>query len=515
MAYLSKVKLANGNIYDLKDALSRQKLMTLLGLENEAALEAFDQELGEAAWKAVETTLANDANLPTGAAVKAYVDAQVGAINKFDVVVDAAGTSAGPSLAANADNMYKLVLVPDANASAGSYIEYIVIRSGSEGAYTYAWEKIGSTEADLTGYVSKNQTIAGIELDHNITDTELKNALDLGNMAYADTASGTTAQQTISGATINYTPAGAITTTVSNTSTEMTSAGKFTPAGSITGTGDLLTGGSITVSVKDAAAMTGASLTRADYTPAGSITLTASTVSLISNVTFTKNDGGIQIEGTNSAPTINVTAPTTSVVGSVDYTAPSKAADSFTAGSFTPDAQNAAAEGIVAAMDTTDTEMLVFSAAGLTSVLGASSAFVAPSFTEGAFSAGGLTTTAADVVTQVSATADAPVFTGSKYLLDPTSSNVSVPTAATFTGDTETGLKVSAVEYYKQEIDTAEFTPTKAANLGFTGTEGNVSVTGNYDKATSAASEFTGTAATLTVNDFVVPGVTVTVQPDV
>ena len=72
----------------------------------------------------------SDAGIADAATVKAYVDSQVGQIHNFDVVIDPTGTTAGPSVVASADTMYKIYLVPSEDAAAGGYIEYITIRSG-------------------------------------------------------------------------------------------------------------------------------------------------------------------------------------------------------------------------------------------------------------------------------------------------------------------------------------------------------------------------------------------------
>ena len=184
MADISKIKLANGTTVDIKDAGGRAQVTTLLGGH---ALGA----LGAAAWKAVAANISGE-GLVDASVVKAYVDSQVGQIHNFDVVIDAAGTSAGPSVAASADTMYKIYMVPSGDAAAGSYVEYITIRSGEAAAYTYKWEAIGNTKMNLSGYVTNTTTIATIALDHNITVAELQAALNLGAMAYADKASGST-----------------------------------------------------------------------------------------------------------------------------------------------------------------------------------------------------------------------------------------------------------------------------------------------------------------------------------
>ena len=39
------------------------------------------------------------------------------------------------------------------------YNEYITVRTGSEGSYVYSWEKIGTTQIDLSGYLQKSNDI--------------------------------------------------------------------------------------------------------------------------------------------------------------------------------------------------------------------------------------------------------------------------------------------------------------------------------------------------------------------
>lgn len=113
-------------------------------------------------------------------------------------------------------------------------------------------------------------------------------------------------------------------------------------------------------------------------------------------------------------------------------------------------------------MDGSDTEMLVISAAPTGNAL-TSTGFNAGSFTDGQFNKGTLPTLAepTNVMTSVSASADAPKFTGGKI-------------AATFTG---TQAAISAT---------------------FAGEEGDISVTGNYDKAGVQNSTFAGDEATIT-----------------
>ena len=71
-----------------------------------------------------------------------------------------------------------IYMTPVSSGSGNNYYnEYITTRSGSEGTYTYSWELIGSTQVDLTNYVQKSTTIAGITLEANITTAQLQTAL--------------------------------------------------------------------------------------------------------------------------------------------------------------------------------------------------------------------------------------------------------------------------------------------------------------------------------------------------
>lgn len=249
---LKQIKIGD-NVYFIKDAAARAILNTYTTLPTYAPTT----DIG-----ATGNTVA------TTETIKRYVDAQVGAIHKFDVTIYE------KLPAASADTMYILGLVADATAEAGTYLEYITIRNGSEGNYTYTWEQIGSTKTDLTDYVKKATTVAGIALDHNITVDELSaaSALNLKALSHKDSATGTL--DTVDSAKVSFTPAGSV--TVTTTSTPLASKGEYTPAGTVTGTATPV--GDVDVSVNNVD--TAATLTTADYTPAGSVSVA------LSNATF-------------------------------------------------------------------------------------------------------------------------------------------------------------------------------------------------------------------------------------
>lgn len=527
MADISKIKLANGTIVTLKDAQGRADMTTILGGH---ALEA----LGAAAWKAVAANISGE-GLVDASVVKAYVDSQVGQIHNFDVVIDAAGTTAGPSVAASADTMYKIYLVPSDDAAAGGYIEYITIRSGAEGAYTYAWEAIGNTKVSLTGYVPTTTTIATIALDHNITVAELQTALKLGAMAYADKASGSGTVQTIDSITMKeVTVAGNATVTSKAADATLTKV-NYTPAGKVTGSA--ISGGSIAVTLKDSTTKTEADLGTTTFTPTGTIAAKeGGSFSALKTATLGEVEtGGVQIEGTISTPAISLTAADKTFA--TGLTGGSKA--SFEEGVFTPaafqdgfytagaaatwtgkdyiaptmgEATKAAfaSEGVTAAIDADDAECLTFTKATTAQAVTAQGAFDAGKVDFGTFNGGSATvidttkfsggakakdkfvanelqSVTTDTVSEVSAAAlaNAPVFTGKSYSVATTADTALKDVAFTATNS---ATIVNKVEYVKPEIDAATFTGT-AATLGFTGTEvENALVTGvSYDKADATA----------------------------
>lgn len=468
-----------GTDYNLKDAAATAKLEKLLGKQTL-------QELGAAAWKAVATEVTGGGEaLPTAEAVKSYVTSQVGQIHSFDVVIDADGTADGPSVAASADTMYKIYMVADAQASAGTYIEWITIRSGAEGAYTYAWEKIGSTKTDLSGYVSNTITIASLRLNKDISVSELQTALELKAFAYAAKGTATVAANTVKGVKATGTSTGSLTGVMAYTATEIDSTGKVTATGSVTGTA--ISGGSIAVTLKDAEAATAATVTADPYKPAGSVT---------SNF-VADADNGVAIAGTVSKPTATVTPATATIqemkTKGTEY--------SITEGSVAKAADTKsdfATEGVTASVDEA-TETLTFAAAGTSKAVTAAGdvTYTAPVLS-GALPTFGAS---AAVMTGVTVDVSQPTFDGNKYAVK-----------SSFAGTEVEDMKVTGVTYVKQAVNSATFTPV-AATLGFSGDEVDVSVKGSYDKANKGTLAFAGADIELAVGDIAVPSQTIEVTP--
>lgn len=135
------------------------------------------------------TLSSNSLKIPTSKVVKDYVDTEVAKIDQFRYVVstDAATTpkdvewqqANGQSyttikgtLAASKNTEFIIYLVPgtvgDAPAISGTYVEYLTVNKGTSSSPIYAWEKIGTTKADLTGYQKEDADLTAIA---NLTGT--------------------------------------------------------------------------------------------------------------------------------------------------------------------------------------------------------------------------------------------------------------------------------------------------------------------------------------------------------
>lgn len=484
---LSKIQIG-GKVYEVKDLIARENIGTL-----SAGLDKIAGDLAALSYVKATGQFADDA------AIKSYVDAQVGAINKFDVHVLTDG-EALPT--ASADTMYILYLKPDADSASGAYVEYITVRSGAEDAYTYAWEAIGSTKMDVTGFVTNTAlqetlksyaTTAGVEADiKEVTDS-------LGALAAKDSAEGTVAGQTITGVKATGTSTGSITVELQATERDTAAAGKYTPAGNVTGTVE--TAGSIAVTAKYDAAE--ATLTKGDYTPAG--TVSANFEHTSTAATLTKGDytpaGSVSVA---------LSGNSFNAITSVGTAA------SFTEGEFTPasltyDAveKNVAKEGIVG---TVEGETLTFTAAGLEAISASKvTAFNGGSKAADTFVANTPATMEAQTVGVQSASftgtqAKELVVTGVAY------DKASLSDLA-FTGTKAEKLVVTGVAYDKADIDTATFSgATVDIKAAFAGTEGDINVAGKCKDYSVKTAEFTGGAVELNVGDIVVAEKTVTVQ---
>ena len=402
------------NTYSNTPVLSKVKIGSEIYWLKDADVRALLDTYKGAVKYDVDTTFAADSeNLATSKAIAAYISGEIAGLTgamHFAGVKTEEEFSDGTLDGATGD-----VIIVGTTEYVHDGSKWVEI--GDEGVY----QTVAGADAK---FVQKTFTIANIDMQDNITADELKTALELKALAYKDGASATLTDYAtgINGA--EYTPAGNVSVTLNHTSTAMTSAGTFTPAGTVSG----------------------------NVTAAGAVTIARD------------DTNGTAVSGTVSAPTITVT-PATAQVQHIDSvgTLPSYTAAQYVAPSVAETSAQFASEGLVATMDSEDTEMLVFTSAGKASALTATG-FNAGSYTAAEFNAGALPTLGAaqTVVTGIEkAEASAPTFTGDKF-------------GATFAGS------------------------QVAISADFAGTEGSVSVSGNYDKTGVESAAFTGTAATIT-----------------
>lgn len=321
MADISKIKINEREALNIKDAQGRADLLILRGSHPLTAL-------GSAAWLNVVDEV-TDGNLnPVTSNAVADAIAALGQALRF---VGIATKQEGETEAQAVENQF-----PAASQTAGAVAicgakEFICAGS------PLSWHEFGDVSAYETSahaeatFVKKALTIAGINLNDNITADELKTALGLGALAYKSQASGSiitvdTADDITVAKADTYTVAG---TAVAVPATY--SALDVTPAGSVE-----LTAG------------TAASATYAKATSA--------TVSAVAN-----ESGNYQPSGSVTLPTYTSTVtPSKEAVATVTDKG---TAYSITEGSVTKgtDSTSQFAEaGMVAALDDKDTEMLVF-----------------------------------------------------------------------------------------------------------------------------------------------------------
>lgn len=480
---LSKIEIG-GKVYEIKDLIARESIGTLAGDIDKVA-----GDLAALSYIKATGVYADDA------AIKSYIDSQVGAINKFDIHVLADGEEL-PT--ASAETMFVLYLKPETDAASGAYVEYITVKNGEE----YKWEAIGSTKMDVTGFVTSEALADTLKAYAKTSEVEadIKEVTDsLGDLAHKDNATGTVAGQTISGVKATGTSTGSISVELQATEKDVASAGKYTPAGNVSGT--VTTAGSIAVTTKYADAE--AVVTKGDYTPAGNVTADFTHASTAA--TLTKGD--YTPEGSVSVALSGASFNAITGVGTQA---------SFTEGQFTPATlthnevtANYVEEAIVGSVAD---ECLTFTAAG-TKALSASkvTAFDGGSKAADSFTANTLPTMAAQTVGVQSAT-----FTGTKAE-DALVTGVAYDKAAlnglTFTGTLVEDAIVTGVSYKKADIDTATFTgSTVDIAATFAGTEGDISVSGKCHDYSVKTAQFNGADIELNVGDIKVAATDVTVQ---
>ena len=150
-------------------AAALQSLRTIIGLEENFSIPTSS------------TYVAGQTNIVTAIDALESRLRSVETLPTFDVVV--LGDAELPT--ASADTYHKIYLkTATGSATQNVYKEYITVRSGNEGAYTYSWELIGDTAIDLTGYL-KTVTVNGKAYSNasgsSIDLGEIVNKVESGN----------------------------------------------------------------------------------------------------------------------------------------------------------------------------------------------------------------------------------------------------------------------------------------------------------------------------------------------
>lgn len=323
------------------------------------------------------------AGLGENVTVKQYVDTAVAGVKQFSYeVVNALPT---PS----AETMYVIYLLADATAI-GTYIEYITVDNGAEASPRYTNEQIGSTQIDLSGYLTdikyENSTLKQQKGNGTYADVH-----QFGALADKSSAQGSYDKATGGSVDINtystlnkYIGVRGVensTITVSNIETVEQSIVTVDSTGSVSaGSAAEFTQGEDTFTQGEDS-FTPASISNGFFN-AGALPTKANdtfSANIPTAIDVTKFSGGSKAADTFNAGVL-----------------PTKAADTFSAGSLpslgAATSSPFATSGIDADVDDNE-EMLVLTTATTASAVTAQGAFDAgalPSFTEGAFTQGSL-----------------------------------------------------------------------------------------------------------------------------
>ena len=151
------------------------KVKGLADLAYKSSVSKSDVGLGNVVNAGRDTTpTANSTNYITSGGVKAYVDSAISGVTQFDIVK----VSDFASLPATGTKGV-IYLVPHSHGSNDSYDEYI----WNTALTTPAYEKIGNTDVNLSGYVPTSRTIAGKNLAADISAADMRTALNVADGA--------------------------------------------------------------------------------------------------------------------------------------------------------------------------------------------------------------------------------------------------------------------------------------------------------------------------------------------
>lgn len=409
---LSKVKLGNTTYY-LKDADVRSILDTF------GNVVTFDK---------ATTVTSNGTGVVDAALLYKYVGQQVGTL--------------GQVVNLRPETNHEEITNPQTG-------DIVIEDNGKE--WLYAGEKEGWREiGDEGSYVVKTRTVAGVDLQDDITVLELQNALGLKSLAYKD--NGSVSITTVDSIN-NFSTGKAGTYQVSSTPVSVPatySALDVTPAGSVTITPETAAAASYdkatSVSIATASPTEGQSAT---YTPTGEVTVTNVTVTPAKSSVATVTDAGQAYQ--LSAGSVSHANDTTSTF---------------------------ATEGVVATIGSgDDAETLILTTATTSDAVTAVGAIT---YTDPTLSGSLPTFGTQSVVTGITSASAAATFAGDGVMINATPAYTSA--SATMTQPTFTGNFSGTSK---------SVTPTVKTTVSAAGTDGEVTVGSETIAPTFTSSEKT------------------------
>lgn len=449
MADISKIKINEGEALNIKDATGRANMTTLLGGHSLTAL-------GDAAWKGVAAAIsAESTDLATS---KAVYDA-IQAIGKALHFVGVATKQDGETELEAVERTYPAASQTEGAIAVCGSKEFIVYGT------TKAWHEFGDESIYLTkaeaeaNFVKKILTICGIDLADNISVAEMQAALGLGEMAYADQASGSIS--TVDSASVVAGKAGEYNVSAQTVAVPATfSALDVTPSGDVEVTKK--SGASVSYDKVSAVTVSGTTAGEgqtANYIPAGTISAP--------NV-----NASLDLKESDVATVTNAGTAYTLSDGNVE-----QAADSTSTFAKT---------GMLAALSSDDAECLVFTDAQTANAVTASGEITYTKQTiSGALPTFGTKAVVIKTGSDVSASlASAPIFSGSGAVLSAEASFASTSASVT-----------DAVYEAGFTGDSASVTPTIATTTDASVSQGKVTVASDTFNVT-----LTKTAKTVTVD---------------
>ena len=296
-----------------------------------------------------------------------------------------------------------------AKVSGKNPVLYAEVNEVTSATLEELWNKIGKT------FVAKTFQVAGMSMEDNITVDMMKNALQLKDLAYKSNATGTLKDYVTEVQGVNYTPTGRVEVITTKNNVKIVCNGQYTPEGVVTGS-----------------------------------------VVPQAQVSFVRDNNGVAVSGTVSAPEVQVHTTKTSIKQIADKgTLPSYTPATYTAPSLSSNASAFATQGMIASISD-NSELLEFSWAPTQGAI-VNIDFDKGAYTQASFNPGSLPTINEDlsVISDISgATASAPIFTGDKFntVYQGQSSDI----VANFEG-ASANIQVEG-EISIDEIDSIEFT---------------------------------------------------------